>query len=174
MNGPRFANLADAGHRLGLRLAVEGAERDGLLAAVVPNGVPVARAVAEVIGLELVGLAVQRDRAEVHVLDMPDVAGRHVYVVDDGVETGTVVRSVAGPLRDAGARGLVLAVPVCPAGVMATLSACYDRVIALERPAGHRALASYFADLDTIDEATARTLLPVEEPGTDERQDGRC
>ena len=155
----RFANLADSGRQLGGRLVQEGIRAGSLALAVVPNGVPVARRAARVAGLELAALRVSRSSQGVRVVGVPDVSGRMVVVIDDGVETGTVARAVATALREAGAGELVLAVPVCPEEAMADLSVRYDRIVALEIPTTNRPLASHFEDFDPIDEATADEIL---------------
>jgi putative phosphoribosyl transferase len=155
-----FANLVDGGRRLSpvLAEAVEGLEQVVLLAAI-PNGVPVALGVAEMLALEVSGLVVQRSADGASVPARPDLAGRHVVVIDDGVETGTVARAAATSLRASGVASLLLAVPVCPRQAEADLQHRYDAVIAVVRPLARRDLAWHYADFDTIDEHTARRLL---------------
>ncbi len=154
-----FANLADGGQALGRLLASAGLADDAVLLGVVPNGVPVALAAAQESGLRALGLRVVRSDEGVVLEDVPDLAGACAVVIDDGVETGTVARAVVGPLRAAGVRELVLAVPVCPREAMADLALRYDRIIAVATPLVRRDLAWHYADFDTIDEATAEGLL---------------
>lgn len=155
----RFANLADAGRALGDRLATQNEPASSLLIAVVPNGVPVALAAAQLTGMPVAALRVVRSDSGVEVASLPDVAGRRVLVVDDGVETGTVARAVVGPLREAGAAEIVLAVPVAPRDAMADLALRYDAIVAVATPLVRRDLAWHFDAFDTIDEATAEALL---------------
>jgi predicted phosphoribosyltransferase len=155
-----FANLADAGRRLGPVL--EGAlalTSDPLLLAVMPNGVPVARGIREVVGIPMRGLPVQRTEDGVVIVPDASLAGRNVVIVDDGVETGTVARAAATAMVESGVASVVLAVPVCSRESLSTLQHRYDQVIALVRPLVHHSLASHFDDFDTIDEATALSLL---------------
>lgn len=159
VNIARFANLAEAGRALGDRLATQAEPTSSLLLAVVPNGVPVALAAAQVTGLSVAALRVVRSDAGVEVASLPDVTGRRVLVVDDGVETGTVARAVVDPLRKAGAAEVVLAVPVAPRDAMADLSLRYDAIVAVATPLVRRDLAWHFDSFDTIDEATAEGLL---------------
>jgi putative phosphoribosyl transferase len=159
VRGRRFANLADSGLRLGDRLVEEGIGASALALALVPNGVRVARETARRAGLELAGLRVNRSNEGVRVVALPDVSGRSVLVIDDGVETGRVARAVASALRDADASEILLAVPVCPREAMADLSTRYDRIVAVETPVASQPLASYFDDFDIIDEATAERFL---------------
>ena len=109
--------------------------------------------------LRVLPLRVERTSDGVRLLSPPEVSGATVLVVDDGVETGTVARAVASPLREAGAAHLNLAVPVCPREAMADLAMRYDEVIAVVTPLVRRSLAWHFDDFDTIDDAAAEELL---------------
>jgi putative phosphoribosyl transferase len=101
------------------------------------------------------------DRSADGVVVHPDpaLAGRNVIVVDDGVETGTVTRAAGRALVEAGVASVILAVPVCSRESMASLQHRYDQIVALVRPMVHRGLSGHFASFDTIDEATALSLL---------------
>ena len=154
-----FANLADGGAQLvpeiRARLSALG---DPCLLAIMPNGVPVAEPIADALALPLLGAPLDRV-GEPTVGVLPDIAGRAVIVVDDGVETGTAARLVGAAARDAGAGSLILAVPVCPREAMPAMERVYDAVIALDRPLVRRDLRWHFADFDTIDEAEAQRRL---------------
>lgn len=154
-----FANLADGGARL-VPVVSEAAAalHDPLLLAIVPNGVPVAEPVAEALALPLAGAYLDRE-GEPCVTGIPEVAGRDVIVVDDGVETGTAARLVGVALRSAGAARTLLAVPVCPRQAEAGLGPFYDEIVALDRPLARRDLRWHYADFDTIDEAEAKRRL---------------
>ena len=154
-----FANLADAGRRLAELVRSVGPWHEPLVLAAIPNGVPVALPVARALGTVVEALPIERTDAGPLIHAVPDVAGRVVLVVDDGVETGSVARAAAAALRPLGPAELVLAVPVCSREAEATMQQLYDRVIAVERPMGRRALSWHFDDFDTIDEAYAWMLL---------------
>ena len=154
-----FANLADGGMRLVAAVSeATKALHDPLLLAIVPNGVAVAEPLADALGLPLAGAYLDRE-GEPCVTGIPEVAGRDVIVVDDGVETGTAARLVGAALRSAGAAHVVLAVPVCPRQAEAGLSTLYDAIIAIDRPLARRDLRWHYVDFDTIDEAEARRRL---------------
>ena len=154
-----FANLDEGGRRL--VPAVRDVVRElhaPLVLAILPNGVPVAEAVADALELPLLGVSLDRE-GEPRVIEMPDVAGRDVIVVDDGVETGTAARLVGAAAREAEVGRLVLAVPVCPRQAESGLRALYDDVVAIDRPLARRDLRWHYADFDTIDEAEAQRRL---------------
>ena len=100
----------------------------------------VARAAAEVLALPVLGVPPDGPA--------PDgIAGLVVLVVDDGVEGGGTATRLAGVLRAAAPRTLVLAVPVCPREPYAALQRVYDDVVALERPLMARSLAWHYANV---------------------------
>lgn len=155
-----FANLADAGVQLGALLA-ESASRwaDPVLLPVLPNGIPVVGGIRASLRLPVIALEASRSDAGVAITVPEGILGRTAIVIDDGVETGTVARSAAPVLREAGVARLVLAVPVCPREASAHLDLIYDEVIAVARPLGRRSLAWHYEDFDTVDEHEARRLL---------------
>lgn len=168
-----FADLRDAGRKLAdsIRQEIDVSPGDGLVViAVLPNGVPVSLGVRDSLDLpdalpvRVLGLPIVRsDDGAVVADDVADLAraigGRTAIVVDDGVETGTVARAVAGPLRAASPKRLVLAVPVCPREAMADLQHRYDDIVAVSTPLVRRDLGWHYRDFDRIDDAEALRLL---------------
>jgi len=65
---------------------------------------------------------------------MPDLAGRTVIVVDDGVATGATAHAAARAARQRGAAHVVLAAPVIAAGSEPELRSDFDDVVAVEFP----------------------------------------
>ena len=155
-----FANLRDGGRQLAAALlgAIDGVPEPILLACM-PNGVPVALGIREVIDIPVLALPVQRSDTGVVIAPMKELAGRNVIVVDDGVESGSVARAAAVALLASDVESMSLAVPVCARVAEADLRHRYDQVVTLVRPLVHRDLASHFDDFDTIDEAEATRLL---------------
>jgi predicted phosphoribosyltransferase len=88
-----------------------------------------------------------------------DVTGRNAVVVDDGLATGATARAAISVVRAAGARSVVLAVPVAPPDTVADLEAVADRVVVLEAPAQMIAIGSWYRDFtQTSDEEVRRVL----------------
>lgn len=155
----RFADLADGGRALvPLVRASPCLGPEAAVLAILPNGVPVAEPLCAELGLPLLAAALDRD-GEPRVSDLPDVAGRAIIVVDDGVETGTAARLVGLAVRAAGAACVVLAVPVCPREARPMLERVYDEVLAVDQPLVRRDLRWHYSHFDTIDEAEARSRL---------------
>lgn len=141
-----FLDLTDAGRQLA-PLVVERV-RDPFLLAVSPHGVPVAEPVAAALGVVVHPLPLIRTDEGVSVPEVPEIAGREVLIVDDGVETGTAARAMAAALRAHNPERLILAVPVCPRQEGSTLALLYDEVIAVVQPLARRSLRWHYADND--------------------------
>ena len=91
----------------------------------------------------------------------PDVTGKTVLVVDDGIATGLTARAAACWLRGRGAARVVVAAPVIAPDTVAMLAADADEVVALESPRGFGAVGAYFADFPQLTDADVVRLLKV-------------
>jgi putative phosphoribosyl transferase len=94
----------------------------------------------------------------------PDVAGRAVIVVDDGLATGVTARAALASLRSgafgAGVPGsLVLAVPVAPPAAADELGADADRVVILRTPRRFVSVGECYASFPQLTDADVLTLL---------------
>jgi predicted phosphoribosyltransferase len=147
----RFADRRAAGRALAglvveaLAASTAPGAAEPLLLGVDPGGLPVALEVGAALGVPVTALPVQRTDSGVEVLLPAGLAHRLVVVVDDGVETGTAAMAIGQAVREGGAAGLMLAVPVCPREAMAVLALRYDRVVAVVRPLARRDLRWHYA-----------------------------
>lgn len=90
-----------------------------------------------------------------------DVAGARVVVVDDGVATGATTIACLRSVRAAGARFIVLAVPVAPPDVLGRLEAEADEVVCLETPTSFGAVGQFYESFEQVsDEAALGYLEP--------------
>src|SRR5205809_5917176 len=64
----------------------------------------------------------------------PALAGRTIIIVDDGIATGSTARAALRAVRKAGARGIVLAVPLAPEDTIEQLGAEVDEIVCLLSP----------------------------------------
>jgi len=91
----------------------------------------------------------------------PDLAGRTVVLVDDGIATGYTVLAALRSLRGAGAHKIVLAVPVAPLETLEQLSPEVDRIICLESPEDFYAVGQFYLDFrQTTDQEVIDLLRP--------------
>ncbi len=89
----------------------------------------------------------------------PDVKGRTVIVVDDGVATGLTAWAVIKAAREGGAAAVVLATPVATASVVDKLSSVVDEVVCLMTPPNLWSLGSWYGDFRPVSEAEASACL---------------
>ncbi|HUK72467.1 MAG TPA: phosphoribosyltransferase family protein [Streptosporangiaceae bacterium] len=95
----------------------------------------------------------------------PDVRGRSVILVDDGLATGVTARAALRALRAARPARTLLAVPVGSPGSAAALSAEADDVVALALPRGFRAVGEWYASFGQLtDDDVLRLLRCAAEP----------
>ncbi len=88
-----------------------------------------------------------------------DPKGHAVIVVDDGVATGSTMRAALRAVRRAGARRIILAVPVGASDAMAELRNEADDTICLEEPYPFMAIGAHYHDFSQIDDGEVVRLL---------------
>jgi putative phosphoribosyl transferase len=89
----------------------------------------------------------------------PELMGKTVVLVDDGVATGATTLAALRTLRASDPAELILAVPVGPPDAITLLSAEADRVICLHTPEWFWAVGAFYEDFDQIaDEEVVRLL----------------
>lgn len=89
----------------------------------------------------------------------PRIAGRTVFVVDDGLATGASMRVAVQALRAARPDQLVVAVPLAPESTCEELSALADRVVVLATPEPFRGVGMWYADFRQTTDAEVLAAL---------------
>jgi putative phosphoribosyl transferase len=89
----------------------------------------------------------------------PDVAGRGVVVVDDGVATGGTALAAIRWAQKAGAGPVVFAAPVGPPSVLARLEGACDQVVVLETPAAFMSVGDWYRRFDQVSDAEVVSAL---------------
>jgi putative phosphoribosyl transferase len=89
----------------------------------------------------------------------PEIEGRTVILVDDGIATGGTVRAALRAIRRQRPRRLVLAVPVAAGSTLASLRPEADEVICLEEDPYLAAIGAYYEDFRQTPDAEVSALL---------------
>src|SRR5215472_5309016 len=89
----------------------------------------------------------------------PDVAGRLVILVDDGLATGVTARAALRSLRSRPAGQTVLAIPVAAPSSAAAMLREADSVVALALPETFRAVGEWYVSFGQLTDADVLGLL---------------
>jgi len=103
---------------------------------------------------------IERRRALVRaVRPQAPIAGRTVILTDDGIATGATMIAALHTVRAAGARKIIVAVPVgSPERIDAIRSLC-DWVVCLEEPAAFWAIGQFYRDFEQVEDERVLELL---------------
>ena len=93
----------------------------------------------------------------------PDLRGRTVLLVDDGIATGSTVRAAVREARRRGARRVVVAVPGGAPQSLEELEDEADEVVAVERPRGFRAVGELYRRFDQVTDGEVLAILRGDE-----------
>lgn len=102
--------------------------------------------------------------------NMPDLSGKTAVIVDDGLATGVTARASIRAARAAGAKRIILAIPVCAKESATEISDEVDRLICLEAPERFVAVGIWYEQFDQTTDAhvielmeEAREIVPPKE-----------
>jgi predicted phosphoribosyltransferase len=97
----------------------------------------------------------------------PEVRGRTVILVDDGLATGSTMRAAAAALRSLGADRLVAAVPVAPRESCDAMREVVDDVVCALMPERFQAVGEWYEDFSqTSDQEVSELLRRAERGGS--------
>jgi putative phosphoribosyl transferase len=114
--------------------------------------------IASIAGREMEEL---RRREQAYRLDRPypELGGKDVVLVDDGLATGATMHAAAEAVKIRAPSSVIVAVPVGSASAVARVAAIVDRVICLESPASFYAVGQFYSDFRQTSDAEVRELL---------------
>ena len=87
------------------------------------------------------------------------VEGRTAILVDDGVATGGTAVAAGQALKARGARRVILAVPVGPAGTEERLDGDFDEIVCLEQPSGFFGIGQFYVSFEQLGDDEVIGLL---------------
>ncbi len=89
----------------------------------------------------------------------PEINGRTIILVDDGLATGATMRAAAAVIRRQSPARLVVAVPVAPRETCAALRAEVDEVVCLATPEPFHSVGSWYEDFRQTTDEEVRLML---------------
>ena len=95
---------------------------------------------------------------------MPELEGRTVILVDDGVATGSTIRAAIAALREQRPGRLVVAVPTAPPEVCELLRQEADELICLLSPENFMAISIWYDEFGQVEDDEVRSLLDAARP----------
>jgi putative phosphoribosyl transferase len=96
----------------------------------------------------------------------PDLKGKTVILVDDGLATGASMRAAVESIRQKGAAHIVVAVPVAARETCAAFREITDAIICAETPDPFRAVGLWYDVFDQTSDDEVRELLERSRAGS--------
>src|SRR6266568_219730 len=94
----------------------------------------------------------------------PEIRGRTVILIDDGLATGATMRAAAAALRQQGAAKIIVAVPVGAPGTCHEIRSVADEVVCLQTPGSFMGVGQYYEDFSQTTDEEVRELLAASAP----------
>ncbi|HEY7089331.1 MAG TPA: phosphoribosyltransferase [Tepidisphaeraceae bacterium] len=127
------------------------------------------RGIIESIGItpEQIDAVIQQEQAELERRDRayrgdrptPQINGKTVILIDDGLATGSTMRAAAEAIRRQQPKRLIIAVPTGAAETCEQLRAFADEVICAIAPSDFRAVGLWYEDFPQLNDQQVRELL---------------
>ncbi|MCX7782920.1 MAG: phosphoribosyltransferase [Meiothermus sp.] len=89
----------------------------------------------------------------------PDLAGKTVLLIDDGLATGATMKAAIAAARQKQPGRLVVAVPVAPPDTVAEIQSLVDEVVCLETPAFFQAVGLWYEHFPQTSDEEVLALL---------------
>jgi putative phosphoribosyl transferase len=89
----------------------------------------------------------------------PDLRGRTVILVDDGIATGTTMKVAIAALKQQELSKLVVAVPVAPLSTCEEMKKMVEEVVCLLMPEDFMAIGAWYADFRQVSDQEVCDLL---------------
>lgn len=89
----------------------------------------------------------------------PELQGKTVIIVDDGIATGATARACIKRVENADADAIVLAVPVSSPRTIDELHPSVDDIVCLETPAQFRAVGQFYDRFEQVQDEQAMEYL---------------
>jgi predicted phosphoribosyltransferase len=116
---------------------------------------------------ELIELAAAREQSEIDRRELsyrdgrpaPELRGRVVILIDDGLATGATMRAAVATSRQRGAVRIVVAVPVGAAETCREFEKEVDEIVCLMAPEWFHAVGQFYEDFSQVSDEEVREVL---------------
>ncbi len=89
----------------------------------------------------------------------PEIRGRMIILVDDGIATGSTIHAAIKALREQAPARIIVAVPTAPRETCAELELVADEVVCLKQPQNFGAVGLWYEDFTQTSDAEVASLL---------------
>lgn len=94
---------------------------------------------------------------------LPNLEGKTIILVDDGVATGATIKAAISTLRKEKIRKLIVALPVAPPEAANELDQMVDEFICVETPPDFMAVGAHYVDFTQVSDEEVVKLLQLSE-----------
>ena len=89
----------------------------------------------------------------------PNLKGKDVIIVDDGIATGSTMKAALASVKNRGAKTVTVAIPVGPPDTIRELEKQADRVLCLYTPEYFAAIGQFYRDFEQTSDKEVTELL---------------
>ena len=125
----------------------------------VANALPNADEIIEAVTAKEIAEIERREQAYRDGRPPPELQGKTVILIDDGLATGATMRAAVKALRKRGAAKIVVAVPVGPPDTCKEFEDVADEVVCASAPEFFQAVGQYYEDFSQTSDDEVRDLL---------------
>lgn len=98
-------------------------------------------------------------RKDSYSLALPNLKGKTVIIIDDGVATGATVAVAALSLKKLGAKKIILATPVIAREVKAELKKYFNKIISLKTAKNLHSVGQFYKNFDEVSDREALSIV---------------
>ena len=91
----------------------------------------------------------------------PNLNGKIVIIVDDGIATGATVRAAIACVKNKKPEKIIIATPVCAADTLEILNKEADEVVVLEKPIYLGAIGEFYKEFPQVEDWEVKEILRV-------------
>lgn len=96
----------------------------------------------------------------------PNLKGKHVIVVDDGIATGSTMKGALEYVRAQAPERLIMAVPIAPNGTQREFASLCDEIFILSEEPWFAAVGAFYDDFPQVEDSQAKQLLATRWPSS--------